>query len=245
MTGTRYCTTQMLDSCNWVRGHFKLNVSRNYGYSKKWIVGQMPLGTKANQRAQLSAGMSASLDMYAQDIGVDVIPNWLFLFRSIFVRTSWPLYKHISSQSEMPVVSAPPPLAPNHHHPPRPGVRGREGVEDGWHLRLFSSIIVKNLDTIGFTACVKDLQPFDQHHDPITVHYIAFGGREIKDKLIYDRISLLSSKKGAPSVHCSPLFSHPPFLHFTINTGRTKVLVFSQWVKHWSLKIEQLHDYVI
>ena len=35
----------------------------------------MPLGTKANQRAQLSAGMSASLDMYAQDIGVDVIPN--------------------------------------------------------------------------------------------------------------------------------------------------------------------------
>lgn len=109
MTGTRYCTTQMLDSCNWVRGHFKLNVSRNYGYSKKWIVGQMPLGTKANQRAQLSAGMSASLDMYAQDIGVDVIPNWLFLFRSIFVGTSWPLYKHISSQSEMPVVSAPPP----------------------------------------------------------------------------------------------------------------------------------------
>ena len=101
----------------------------------------------------------------------------------------------------------PPPLAPNHHHPPRPGVRGREGVEDGWHLRLFSSIIVKNLDTIGFTACVKDLQPFDQHHDPITVHYIAFGGREIKDKLIYDRISLLSSKKGALSVHCSPLLS--------------------------------------
>ena len=101
----------------------------------------------------------------------------------------------------------PPPPPPNHHHPPRPGVRGREGVEDGWHLRLFSSIIVKNLDTIGFTACVKDLQPFDQHHDPITVHYIAFGGREIKDKLIYDRISLLSSKKGALSVHCSPLLS--------------------------------------
>ena len=75
------------------------------------------------------------------------------------------------------------------------------------HLRLVSSIIVKNLDTTGFTACVKDLQPFDQHHDPITVHYIAFGGREIKDKLIYDRISLLSSKKGALSVHCSPLLS--------------------------------------
>lgn len=56
---------------------------------------------------------------------------------------------------------------------------------------------MKNLDTIGLTACVKDLQPFDQHHDPITVHYIAFGGKEIKDKLIYDRVSLLSSKKGA------------------------------------------------
>ena len=137
-------------------------------------------------RAQPSADLSASLDTYAQDIGVDVIPNWLFLFRRLFVRTSWPLYKHVSSQSKP---------------------RGREGVEDGWHLRPVSSIIVKNLDTIGFTACVKDLQPFDQHHDPITVHYIAFGGKEIKDRLIYDKMNLLSSKKGALSVHCSPLFS--------------------------------------
>ena len=103
--------------------------------------------------------------------------------------------------------SSPSPPPPNHHHSPPPGVRCREGVEDGWHLWLVSSIIVKNLDTIGFTACVKDLQPFDQHHDPITVHYIAFGGKEIKDKLIYDRISLLSSKKGALSVHWSPLLS--------------------------------------
>ena len=89
----------------------------------------------------------------------------------------------------------PPPLNPP--PPTTPGVTGREGVEEGSHLRLVSFIIVKNLDTIGFTACVKDLQPFDQHHDPITVHYIAFGGKEIKDKLIYDRVSLLSSKKGA------------------------------------------------
>ncbi|CAH3038596.1 unnamed protein product, partial [Porites lobata] len=42
---------------------------------------------------------------------------------------------------------------------------------------------VENLDTIGFTACVKDLQPFDQHHDPITVHYIAFGDLDPCDKL--------------------------------------------------------------
>ena len=88
---------------------------------------------------------------------------------------------------------------------------------------------MKNLDTIGFTACVKDLQPFDQHHDPITVHYIAFGGKEIKNELIYDRISLLSSTKGALSVHCSPLFSSS-LSSFIINTGRAKVLVFSQWV---------------
>lgn len=165
------------------------------GIVRSGLWGQMPLGTGQTHahrepRAQPSADMSVSLDMYAQDIGVDVIPNWLFLFRSIFVRTSWPLYKHVSSQSEMPPPLNPPP-------PTTPGVRGREGVEDDWYLRLVSSIIVKNLDTIGFTACVKDLQPFDQHHDPITVHYIAFGGKEIKDKLIYDRISLLSSKKGA------------------------------------------------
>ena len=108
--------------------------------------------------------------------------------------------------------SRPPPRL-NHHHPPPPGVRSREGVEDGWHLRLVSCIIVKNLDTIGFTrtACVKDLQSFDQHHDPITVNYIAFGGKEITDKLIYDRINLLSSRKGALSVHCSPLLSSSLF----------------------------------
>ena len=170
-------------------------------------------------RARLSADMCASFKMHVQDIGVDVIPNWLFLLRSLFVRTSWPFYNHVSSQSEMP-----PP--PKHHHPPPPGVRGREGVEDGWYLRLVSSIIMKNLDTIGFTACVKDLLQFDQHHDPITVHYIAFGGKEIKNKLIYDKISLLSSKKGALSVHSSPLFSSS-LSSFIINTGRTKVLVFS------------------
>lgn len=118
---------------------------------------------------------------------------------SALIQTSF-----LSVWSEMPVVSVPAPQPPP---PTTPGVRCREGVEDGWHLRLVSSIIVKNLDTIGFTACVKDLQPFDQHHDPITVHYIAFGGKEIKDKLIYDRISLLSSKKGALSVHWSPLLS--------------------------------------
>lgn len=38
---------------------------------------------------------------------------------------------------------------------------------------------MKNLDTVDFTACVKDLQPYEKHHDPITVQYIAFGGKVI------------------------------------------------------------------
>lgn len=35
---------------------------------------------------------------------------------------------------------------------------------------------VKRLDVTSFTACVKDLQLYDERHDPLTVYYIAFGG---------------------------------------------------------------------
>lgn len=44
---------------------------------------------------------------------------------------------------------------------------------------LFFSFIVQNLDAVSFTACVKDLQQLQKHHDPITVQYIAFGGKGI------------------------------------------------------------------
>lgn len=106
-------------------------------------------------RAQLSAGMSATFEMYAQDIGVDVIPNDYFFSE---VSSLGPLGPYTNTfPPSLKCQSSPLPPTPNHHHPPPPGLRGREGVEDGWHLRLVSSIIVKNLDTIGFTACGKDL----------------------------------------------------------------------------------------
>ena len=38
-------------------------------------------------------------------------------------------------------------------------------------------VFSKDLDKAGFTAWVKDLQPINKHHDPITVQYIAFGGK--------------------------------------------------------------------
>ncbi|KAK2556579.1 hypothetical protein P5673_021492 [Acropora cervicornis] len=34
---------------------------------------------------------------------------------------------------------------------------------------------VERLDVTSFTACVKDLQLYDERHDPLTVYYIAFG----------------------------------------------------------------------
>lgn len=50
------------------------------GIVRSGLWGQMPLGTGQTHahrepRAQPSADMSVSLDMYAQDVGVDVIPN--------------------------------------------------------------------------------------------------------------------------------------------------------------------------
>ncbi|XP_068753208.1 uncharacterized protein [Montipora capricornis] len=34
---------------------------------------------------------------------------------------------------------------------------------------------IERLDPTSFTACVKDLQLYDERHDPITVYYVAFG----------------------------------------------------------------------
>ncbi|KAK2556577.1 hypothetical protein P5673_021490, partial [Acropora cervicornis] len=34
---------------------------------------------------------------------------------------------------------------------------------------------VERLDTMSFTTCMKDLQLYHEHHDPLTVYYIAFG----------------------------------------------------------------------
>ncbi|KAJ7393390.1 hypothetical protein OS493_006362 [Desmophyllum pertusum] len=43
---------------------------------------------------------------------------------------------------------------------------------------------LENLDRNGFTACVKDLQLFDKHHDPITVQYVAFGDLDPCHKVV-------------------------------------------------------------
>ena len=43
---------------------------------------------------------------------------------------------------------------------------------------IVSSFNPKRLDTTSFTACVKDLQLYDERHDPLTVYYIAFGGKK-------------------------------------------------------------------
>ncbi|XP_078374513.1 uncharacterized protein LOC144658064 [Oculina patagonica] len=46
---------------------------------------------------------------------------------------------------------------------------------------------VENLDKVGFTACVKDLQSIEKHHDPITVQYIAFGDLDPCRKVVCSR----------------------------------------------------------
>lgn len=43
--------------------------------------------------------------------------------------------------------------------------------------RIVSFFNPKRLDTMSFTTCMKDLQLYHEHHDPLTVYYIAFGGK--------------------------------------------------------------------
>ena len=44
------------------------------------------------------------------------------------------------------------------------------------YVTVFFFTPIKRLDVTSFTACVKDLQLYDERHDPLTVYYIALGG---------------------------------------------------------------------
>ena len=42
------------------------------------------------------------------------------------------------------------------------------------HLFAFFSIL-QDVNVNSFTVCLKDIQPYDGYHDPITVDYMAVG----------------------------------------------------------------------
>ena len=39
----------------------------------------------------------------------------------------------------------------------------------------FTWVLLQDVDVKGFKVCLKDIQPFDARHDPVTVHYLAVG----------------------------------------------------------------------
>lgn len=39
-----------------------------------------------------------------------------------------------------------------------------------------SFLLVQQITLRGFMICMKDLQPFKDHHDPVNISYLAIGG---------------------------------------------------------------------
>jgi len=37
---------------------------------------------------------------------------------------------------------------------------------------------IESVSINGFKVCMKDIQPFDGHHDPVKIEYLAFGGEK-------------------------------------------------------------------
>ena len=44
-------------------------------------------------------------------------------------------------------------------------------------IKMISSSFYQEISTSGFMVCMKDLQPYNEHHDPVNVAYLAIGGR--------------------------------------------------------------------
>ena len=74
--------------------------------------------------------------------------------------------------------------------------------------RYFKVILFpQDISTSGFRVCMKDLQPYDQYHDAVTINYLTVGCKSTF-RFTKNSLTVQKRKKNLSLVHTKYFITH-------------------------------------